>query len=159
MTVNDAADELIAGMRTGAVRTRSGDPYKPSAIRSYRLALDLHVRDELGAMRLGDVQRRHVQRLADRLTGDGLSPSTRPNALMPLRVIFRRALRDGLVGLNPCTGLELPANRSRRVEIVSAEHAAALVAALDAARPRGVGDRVLRRPALRRAHGAPLAGP
>ena len=49
-------------MGTGAVRTRSGDPYKPSAIRGYRDALDLHVRDDLGAMRLGDVQRRHVQR-------------------------------------------------------------------------------------------------
>ncbi len=35
VTVNDAADELVAAMRSGAARTRSGDPYKPSAIRSY----------------------------------------------------------------------------------------------------------------------------
>ena len=49
---------------------------------------------------------------------------------MPLRVIFRRAIRDGLVAVNPCDRLELPANRGRRDRIVSAEHAAALVAAL-----------------------------
>ena len=74
-------------------------------------------------MRLGDVQRRHVQRLADRLVADGLSPSSVRNALMPLRVIFRRAIRDGLAVVNPCDGIELPANRSERVEIVSPEHA------------------------------------
>jgi Phage integrase, N-terminal SAM-like domain len=78
VTVNDAADELVAGMRSGAVRTRSGDPYKPSAIRGYREALENHIRPELGAMRLGDVQRRHVQRLADRLVPTPSPP--RPSA-------------------------------------------------------------------------------
>ena len=74
-TVNEAAEALVAGMEAGTVRTRSGDPYKPSAIRCYRSVLDRHVLADLGAMRLGDVQRRHVQRLADRLVADGHSPS------------------------------------------------------------------------------------
>jgi integrase len=138
VTVNEAADELIAGMEAGTVRTRSGDAYKPSAIRGYRAALDLHVRDSLGAMRLGDVQRRHVQRLADRLAGDGFSPSSIRNALMPLRVIFRRALRDELVVVNPCDKVDLPANRSEPVEIVAVEHAAALIAALESRRDRAL---------------------
>jgi integrase len=137
-TVNEAADELIAGMKAGTIRTRSGDPYKPSAVRGYREALENYVRADLGAMRLGDVQRRHVQHLADQLIGDGRSPSTVRNALMPLRVIYRRAIRDGLVAVNPCAGLDLPANRSERVQIVSTEHAAALIAALEAE-----GDRAL----------------
>jgi hypothetical protein len=42
-TVNEAADTLIAEMENGSIRTRSGDPYKPSAIRAYREVLDLHV--------------------------------------------------------------------------------------------------------------------
>jgi integrase len=45
------------------------------------------VRPDLGAMRLGDVQRRHVQLLADKLVGEGKSASTVRNALLPLRVI------------------------------------------------------------------------
>lgn len=89
-------------------------------------------------MRLGDVQRRHVQRLADRLVADGLSPSSVRNALMPLRVIFRRAIRDGLVAVNPCAGLDLPANRSRELEIVAPEVAAELVAALGEPRDRAL---------------------
>ena len=80
VTVNDAADELVAGMRSGAVRTRSGDPYKPSTIRGYRdVARPLRTAD-LGAMRLADVQRRHVQNVADRLVADEAAPSTVRNA-------------------------------------------------------------------------------
>jgi integrase len=137
-TVNEAADELIAGMQAGTIRTRSGDRYKPSAARSYRETFEKHVRADLGAMRISDVDRRHVQRLADQLLADGLAPSTIRNALMPLRVIFRRALRDGLVTVNPCDHLELPANRSARVEIASAEHAATLVDALKSDRDRAL---------------------
>jgi integrase len=57
---------------------------------------------------------------------------------MPLRVIFRRALRDSLVALNPCEKLDLPANRGRRDRIISPEHAGALVAALDQPRDRAL---------------------
>jgi integrase len=137
-TVAQAADDLLAGMEDGAVRTRSGDPYKPSVVRSYRAALDLYVRPALGGMRLADVKRRHVQRLAERLVGDGLSPSSVRNALMPLRVIYRRALRDDVVAVNPCENLDLPANRERRDRIVDAEAAAALVAALPTALDRAL---------------------
>ncbi len=37
-TVIEAAEQLIDGMREGVVLTRSGDPYKPSAIRAYETA-------------------------------------------------------------------------------------------------------------------------
>ena len=65
-------------MRSGEVRTRSGDVYKPSAIRSYERALRDRVLPELGAKRLGDVQRRDVQRLADELLARGPRPVDDP---------------------------------------------------------------------------------
>jgi integrase len=138
VTVREAADELVAGMRSGAVRTRGGDAYKPSACRSYDEALRVHVLPSLGAINLGDVQRRHVQRLVDDLHAAKAAPSSIRNALMPLRVIYRRALRDGLVAVNPCDGLDLPAVRGRRDRIVAPEHAAALIAALPEVRDRAV---------------------
>jgi integrase len=130
VTVNDAADELLAGMRSGSIRNRSGDPFKPSTTRSYETSLELYVRPHLGAMRLAEVKRRHVQNLADLLVAEDAAPSTVRNALMPLRVIFRRALRDDEVSVNPCDGLELPANRRRRERVASREDVGALVAAL-----------------------------
>jgi integrase len=117
-------------MRSGSVRTRSGDIYKPSVVRSYEAALRLYILPELGARKVADVQRRDVQRLADDLLAVGRDPSTIRNAVMPLRVIYRRALEDGDVAVNPCAGLRLPASRGRRDRIVSPEQAATLLSAL-----------------------------
>jgi integrase len=129
-TVRKAADELVEGMRSGRVRTRSGDRYKPSAIRSYESALRDRVLPVFGGKRIGDVQRRDVQRLADDLLAEGRDPSTIRNALMPLRVIYRRALEDGDVAVNPCAHLRLPAVRGRRERIASPEEGQQLLAAL-----------------------------
>jgi hypothetical protein len=51
-SIQEAAEELIAGMRSGRIRTRSGDLYKPSAIRSYEAALRDHIVPRLGRTRL-----------------------------------------------------------------------------------------------------------
>jgi integrase len=129
-TVREAGEALVEGMRSGRTRTRSGDRYKPSAIRSYEAALRDRIFPELGGKRLGDVQRRDVQRLADDLLAEGRDPSTIRNALMPLRVIYRRAVEDSDVSVNPCANLRLPAVRGRRERIASPEEAQRLLAAL-----------------------------
>jgi hypothetical protein len=130
--------DLVEGMRSGRVRTRSGDRYKPSAIRSYEAALRDRIVPVLGGKRLGDVQRRDVQRLADELLAEGRDPSTIRNALIPLRVIYRRAVEDGDVAVNPCTNLRLPAVRGRRERI--ARRGAAAPGRTAGARPPDLGD-------------------
>jgi len=129
-TVREAAEELVAGMRSGRVRTRSGDLYKPSAIRSYQAALRDHIVPRVGPTCLGDVQHRDVQRIAGDLLAQGRDPSTIRNALMPLRVIFRRAVEDGDVTVSPCAHLRLPAVRGRRERIASPDEAQRLLAVL-----------------------------
>ena len=129
-TVRQAADAWLAGARDGSIRNRSGDVYKPSAIRGYDAALRTRILPDLGAAKLADVGRQDVQDLADRMLADGADPSTIRNAIMPLRVIFRRAVSRGEVSVNPCTGLELPAVRGRRDRIASPEEAADLLSIL-----------------------------
>ena len=73
-----ALERLIAGMASRAIRTRSGDPYKPSSVRGYHESFDLSVRDDFGAMRLGDVKRRHVQAQTARSASRSSRPSTPP---------------------------------------------------------------------------------
>lgn len=51
---------------------------------------------------------------------------------MPLRVIFRRAIEDGDLAVNPTAHLRLPAVRGRRERIASPEEAKRLLAALPA---------------------------
>jgi integrase len=129
-TVRQAAHAWLAGATDGSIRTRSGDAYKPSALRGYEQALRTRILPELGAAKLSQVARADVQDLADQLVALGLDPSTIRNALMPLRAIYRRAVSRGEVAVNPTTGLELPAVRGRRDRIASPEEAASLLAAL-----------------------------
>jgi integrase len=129
-TIREAADELLAGMRSGAIRTRSGDVYKPSAIRGYEAALRDRIVPELGPVKLSEVQRRDVQRIADAMLAEGRDPSTIRNAVMPLRVIYRRAFEDGDVSVNPTAKLRLPAVRGRRDRIAAPDEASILLEAL-----------------------------
>ena len=128
--MREAGEAWIAGAREGAIRNRSGDRYKPSAVRGYEAALRQRIFPDLGARRLSDIRRSDVQDLADRLLVEGLDPSSIRNALMPLRVIFRRAIDRGELAVNPCDRLQLPAVRGRRERIASPEEAARLIAAV-----------------------------
>jgi integrase len=83
-TVRESADRWVERARQGAVRNRSGDTYKPSAIRSYEEALRLRVVPEFGAVRLSDLARADLQRFVGRLLSDGMGASTIRNTLLPL---------------------------------------------------------------------------
>jgi integrase len=112
------------------VTNRSGDRYKPSALRSYEQAMRLRVLPAFGRTKLAEVSRPDLQAFIRRLTADGLNPSTIQVTLLPLRAIFRRALSLGEVAINPCTGLEQPAVRGRRERYADPGEAEVLIAAL-----------------------------
>ncbi len=59
-----------------------------------------------------------------------MSASSVQCSLLPLRAIYRRAIKRGDAQVNPCTGLELPAVRERRDRIADPTEAARLLAAL-----------------------------
>src|SRR5215211_7637626 len=129
-TLAQAAEAWLDGIKAGTIRTRSGDFYKPSAIRGYERALRLRILPSLGTARLSDVRRVDVQDLADRLYANGLDPSTIKNTLDPLRSLYRRAVNRDEVAINPTVGLELLAARGNRERITSPEEARALIEAL-----------------------------
>jgi len=104
----EAADDWLATAKAGTARTRSGDPYKPSALRSYEEALQTKAVPELGHLRLSAVDRVAVQDLVDRLVAQGLAPSTVRNSVLSLRAIFRRAVARSEVVQNPTLGPRSP---------------------------------------------------
>jgi integrase len=135
ITFGQAAELWLQGARVGSVRTRSGDVYKPSTIRSYEQALrgprDIYsgLLGEFGAIRLSELTVDDVQAYADRLLAAGAQPSTVHNQIMPVRAICRWRRRE--VAVNPTVGLVLPAVRLARVRIVSPAQAEMLLAALN----------------------------
>jgi integrase len=131
-TIREAAAAWLEGARAGTIRNRSGDPYKPSAIRGYAKALGLRVVPRFGSVRLSELRHVDVQDFVDGMLGEGLSASTIDTTLNPLRAIYRRAIARGQVAVNPIRDLELPAVRSGRDRIASPQEAARLIAALPA---------------------------
>jgi len=126
-TLRQLGASWLSGAKEGAVRNRSGDSYKPSTLRGYEHALRRYVYPALGGARLQDLRAPDVQRFANDLVARGLSPSSVRNALLPLRAICRRGLRQGDLSVNPTVGVEIPAVRGRRTRIVTPTEADMLI--------------------------------
>lgn len=111
-TVADAARSLARGMVSGAVRTRTGTPYKPSVVRKYEEQLRTLVVPAIGGVPVGALTRGDIQRLVDGIAA-GRTPEHARKALVALRVALRVAERDGLIepGTNPCAGVRAPADQ------------------------------------------------
>jgi integrase len=130
-TIAVAADVFIAAARSGEARTRSGDRYKPSAIRNYEQGFRLRIVPAIGASRLADVRTADLQRLVRRWQGEGVNPSTIRNTMNALRALYRQAVAHGDCHTNPTQGVMLPAVRGKRDRIEPPEIAEQLVAALE----------------------------
>jgi len=139
-TVRQSAEELLAGMRDGSIRSKRKRPYKPATIRSYERALGLlpeqrekapqRLLAALGDVPLSELDRHVVQEYVERQLSAGWDPSTVHNLLDPLRVIYRRARKRDEVAIDPLEDLELPDPEGKRERIAEPAEAAALLNAV-----------------------------
>src|SRR5262249_47096882 len=129
-TVGEAFDVMLAGMKNGSVRNRNRKPFKPSAIRSYQAVIESRLRERFGSLKLTHLPRNDVQDYAEELVAESLDPSTVRNILMPLRVVFRVAIRRGEIAVNPTHDLELPAVEGVRKRVADPAEAKRLLEAL-----------------------------
>ena len=130
ITLRRAAEEFVLGMQERTITNRSGDAYKPAVTRGYEQALRLHILPSLGALRLVEITTADLQRLSERLRGEGRSASNVRNAFLPVRAIYRRAESLAVVSHNPTRGLQLAAVRGRRDRVAPPDEAAALIEAV-----------------------------
>jgi len=126
-TLREAADEFLAGVGSGAIRDRSGHPYKPSTHRGYERHLRGRAVPAFGATRLAKLTRQDVQVWVDSLDG---APSTVRNGVTALRALYAWAIPRGLAHVNPTRDLRLPSGEKDRDRIASPSEAGALVAAV-----------------------------
>ena len=156
VTIENAASAFLDGARAGTIRTRSGRTYKSNTLRGYETALrcprGARHRRATGSVTCAAPTCRTSS------TGSwhsGPEPNTIQNAVMPLRVIYRRALDRGDVAVNPTAGVIVPRARRVPVEAPSARIPSPRSSTpLTTARPGALGDRRVRRAAARRVAGA-----
>lgn len=129
-TLAVAAADMLAGMRSGAIRARRGVTYKPSTVASHESSLREHVLPTLGRTRLSDVSRGNLTKMIERMLGAGLSGSTVRNAVNPLHLVFRHALDAGTIAVSPTAALRLSPPSNGRDRIATPVEQAALLAAL-----------------------------
>jgi integrase len=137
-TLADAAEEWLDAARAEIVRNRSGEPYKPSAIRGYEQNLRKRVLPALGHERLREITLPMMQRYVDRLAADGLAAATITTTITPLRAIYRRARQVGEVHANPTTGVSVPAVNRRQTRFATSEQIEAMLDHLDDAKDRAL---------------------
>jgi integrase len=128
--LDDAAAEYLAGMKAGRIKTRSGEPYKASTIRSYEHTLNLHALPDLGARQIGSITTGDLQALVERMSGDGQTGSTTSNVINPVRSIFRRLRVLGHVSTNPTQGVVIPRSSSKRLHAGDPADAERVIAAM-----------------------------
>jgi integrase len=133
VTVAQAWGELAADIESGVAVAASGEPYKPAVVRAYASKFKNYLLPRFGPMALQDVRLSHVQAFVDDLTRAGQAPRTTRNAVMPLRVLYRWAIRRELASVNPCDGVQFRAGERARDRIVDTREALALLQALEGA--------------------------
>jgi integrase len=128
-TLEEATDELLAGMRSGAIRSRNRRPYAASTIDRYEDGMLVHVLPALGEnTRLDAIGFDDVQELIDTMAADKASASTIKNTIMPLRVIYR--LHRRRLRVNPTRELDWPEGDARESNYVEIGRMQELVEAL-----------------------------
>jgi hypothetical protein len=78
--LEEAVAVWLAGARAGTITNRSGDPFKPAALRAYEKNLRLRVLPTLGTLRLRELKHSDIQALVDDLQDSGIAASTIHNA-------------------------------------------------------------------------------
>lgn len=137
-TLEEAAEDWLGAARAGIVRNRSGETYKPSALRGYDQNLDKRVLPELGHERLREITLPQLQRLVDCLAAEGVAPATITTTITPLRAIYRRARQLGEVHANLTSGVSVPAVNRRQTCFATAEQVEAMLEHLEHARNRAL---------------------
>jgi integrase len=129
-TLSEYAAALFARIDAGLLLNRNRQPYKPSARRGLEAAFRNHIEPALGDRRLDEIRRQDVQDVMDGLRARGLAPSTVRDALKPLLVVYRTAIRDEIVPSSPCVSVELDRATGKRQRVATPAEAAALLEAL-----------------------------
>jgi integrase len=132
--LGEALAEHVEGMKTGRIRPKKRERYKPNTIRSYDRALRLHIAGRpIAKKKVTQIRKGDVDRLIEELLEDEkeLSARTVSNTLNPIQALYRYEIGKERLAYNPTEGVDLPAGKaSRPTRIVNPEEAARLIAAL-----------------------------
>lgn len=129
VTVGDLLDQWLTGARSTV---------RPSTFGSYCEIVRLHLKPELGRVRLAKLEPGHVERLLRRKLDAGLSPRRVQYIHAVLRRALGRAVRWGWIGRNVATLVDPPRVRRSEIEPLTPQEIGQLFDALEGERLRAL---------------------
>lgn len=133
------ADKRTVGQYLDAWLKEYVEPVrKPYTVDNYRRSIDLHLKPNLGAIRLQELRPEDIQRMVRRFTtGDKkagsqrsqkpLSPKTIKNIVGVLSSALQEAVNNQIIPRNPAQFVKLPAVRQKEIEVLTIDQIAAFV--------------------------------
>jgi integrase len=131
-TLDEAMGRWLADARAGVALARGRRRFRPGTRDEYERLARAELLPGHGHRRIDELGD-HLDALVVDLQRRGLATSTIRNVLMPLRAMYRHAVRVRWVAANPTVGLELPSVDERRVRTLPLERVDEYVAAVPAA--------------------------
>jgi integrase len=122
ITFRDYVEQVWWPSRHLELSTRAG----------YRANLDKHFLPYFGAMPMADIMPSTVQGWVTTAVGEGLSARSAVKYHVMLHGVFKRAVRDRVIGHNPCADTELPKIVPAKVRILAPEEFDRLLAQIPA---------------------------
>ncbi len=123
--VDPAAGKVT--FRAFAEAWRTAQPHRPTTAHGTRVRLEKHVYPVIGDRPIASIRPSEIQAL---VSGLDLAPSSVRPVFNTLRGVFRAAVRDRKVGLNPADGVKLPEVPRRQVQPLTVDQVQVLATAI-----------------------------
>lgn len=111
---------------------------KPSTIKRYREAIEVHIRPSIGDTKLRKIDALTVENMYAGMLRDGLSPATVNIVHSVLSSAFRRAMKWRKVNHNIMADVDAPRIERKEIEVFTPEEVRALLCAASGDRLEGV---------------------
>ena len=100
--------------RKAGYSPRRADRLRSTTAGDYETALELYVLPRWGAVRMSDIRAGMLEIWRNELLKDGVGGSTVRKALLVVGILFRFAMRDHIVHINPASFVKKPSVRTRK---------------------------------------------
>lgn len=104
---------------------------KPSTVRDYTSAFRAHWTPEFGPMRLDAITLEHLQRYVAEKLDDGVSPRRMADIIVPLKTMFKWAVKWNYLKFSPAVDLEKPKYDTPEMDWFTPEEAQRLLGTMD----------------------------
>jgi integrase len=94
-----------------------------SSYQRYKIARDRHLLPHLGQIQLQSLTTRRIQQFFNVKADEGQSPSSLQVMQKVLHGALEQAVKERLIGVNPCKGVSLPPKKKRKPQSLTVEQA------------------------------------